>query len=177
MNKPHSLREYLINSIEYLKINPDKLSMHIENGRYRSTMTSGLSMMAIYPVKIIIQDFAGDANTIAFVLYQWIRTHQSELMTNLETNKDAVKFEADIIDNTKADLMFEIELSERIIIKKNELDAYEFNYPPEPQYDPAFAAQTYELVDENGVIVASWQSTDPENKTDLTMPFTSKSSV
>lgn len=172
MNKPNSLRDYLINSIEYLKMNPDKLSMHIENGRYRSTMTSGLSMLAVYPVKIIIQDFAGDANTVAFVLYQWIRNHQSELMTNLETNKEAVKFEADIIDNTKADLLFEIELSERIIIKKDESGAFNFTYPPEPQYEPGFAAQPYELLGENGEVLASWTSTDGSSALYVPMPFT-----
>ncbi|WON80832.1 phage tail protein [Acinetobacter sp. UGAL515B_02] len=87
MKKPISLRDYLVQNIQFLKDNPDKLSILVESGRYRSTLATGYSMESICPVRFLIQDFSGDPDLIAFLLFQWLRVHQSELMANLEKIK------------------------------------------------------------------------------------------
>lgn len=171
MKKPYALRDYLVQNIKFLQDNPDKLSMYIESGRYRSTMATGLSMESICPVKMVIQDFSEDPDLVAFLIFQWLRTHQSELMTNLETNKTAVKFELEILDNDKCDLMFELELTERVIIKKQNDGSFKFDYPLEPQYEPAYDSTECQLVDDNGEVLASWQSATPNDSVALTMPF------
>ena len=144
---------------------------YIESGRYRSTMVTGLSMESICPLKLVIQDFTGDPDLIAFLIYQWLRTHQSELMTNLETNKNAVKFELEVIDNDKCDLMFELELTERVIIKPNADGSYTFDYPPEPQYEPVYDSVECQIVDDAGEVLATWQSVEQNGAVSLTMPF------
>lgn len=171
MKKPYSLRNYLVENIKFLQDNPQNLSMYIESGRYRSTMVTGLSMESICPLKLVIQDFTGDPDLIAFLIYQWLRTHQSELMTNLETNKNAVKFELEVIDNDKCDLMFELELTERVIVKKQADGSYTFDYPPEPQYEPVYDSIECQMVNDAGEVLATWQSADANGAVSLTMPF------
>lgn len=160
MKKPQSLRDHLTESIPFLRDNPDKLTMFIEQGRYRSTMAQGFSMESICPVKFVIQDFTGDADVVAFLLFQWLRVHQSELMVNLEKNQDAVKFEAEMIDNDKTDVMFEVELTERVIIKKKTDGSFYFDYPAEPQYTAVLPATDCQLVTDGGEVLATWLSPD-----------------
>ncbi|MBJ9370560.1 phage tail protein [Acinetobacter sp. TGL-Y2] len=174
MNKPISLRDYLIKSIRFLQLNPDKLTMFIESGRYRSTLATGYSMESICPVKLIIQNFSGDPDVVAFLLFQWLRTHQSELMANLEKNKTAVKFEAEILQNDEYDIMFEVELTERVIIQKQADGSFNFTYPEEPQYLPAKPSTACQLIDQDGQTLATWQSADPENSVALVMPLPRK---
>ncbi len=110
MKKPISLREHLVSHLKFLQDNPDKLSMHIESGRYRTTLANGYGMESISPVKFVIQDFTGDADLIAFLLFQWIRVHQSELLANLDKNKDAVKFEAEPLAPNLSSFMMDSKL-------------------------------------------------------------------
>ena len=78
MKKPISLREHLVSHLKFLQDNPDKLSMHIESGRYRTTLANGYGMESISPVKFVIQDFTGDADLIAFLLFHgFAYTNQS----------------------------------------------------------------------------------------------------
>lgn len=174
MKKPISLREHLVRHLKFLQDNPDKLSMHIESGRYRTTLANGYGMESISPVRFVIQDFTGDADLIAFLLFQWIRMHQSELLANLEKSKDAVKFEAEFIDNDKVDVMFELELTERVIIQQQEHGVYNFSYPEEPQYQPASPATDCELLDDQGNLLATWTSVETLNTVALEMPLAKK---
>lgn len=174
MKKPISLRDYLVQNIQFLKDNPDKLSILIESGRYRSTLATGYSMESICPVRFLIQDFSGDPDLIAFLLFQWLRVHQSELMANLEKNKNAVKFEAEILDNDKVDVLFEVELTERVILTKNQDGSFSFSYPEEPQLTAALPATQCELVDDQGNILAAWTSAEPQDSVSIEMPLFNK---
>lgn len=174
MKKPNNLREYLVSHLKFLQDNPDKLSMHIESGRYRSTLANGYGMESISPVKFIIQDFTGDPDLIAFLLFQWLRVNQSELLANLDKNKNAVKFEAEFLDNDKADVMFEFELTERVIIQRQDNGSYNFSYPDEPQYSPGLPVTECEMADEQGNILATWTSIEPSNTVALEMPLAKK---
>lgn len=175
MKKPNNLRDYLVSHLKFLQDNPDKLSMHIESGRYRSTLANGYGMESISPVKFIIQDFTGDADLIAFLLFQWLRVNQSELLANLNKNKTALKFEAEFLDNDKVDVMFEFELTERVIIQKQDNGSFNFSYPDEPQYSPALPVTECELTDEQGNILATWTSAEPATTVALEMPLVNKS--
>ncbi|MBJ8475339.1 phage tail protein [Acinetobacter bereziniae] len=171
MKKPYSLRQYLTNGVKFLQDNPDKLTMFIERGHYRCLLATGYSMESICPVKFIIQDFTEDPDIIAFLLFQWLKENQSELMANLEKNKTAVKFEAEMIDNDKTDIMFEVELTERIIIKKQNDGSFNFDYPSEPQYTTVSSPTKCQLLDGTGELLAEWTSIDGSNAVALETPI------
>lgn len=172
MKKPQSLRDYLVQRIEYLQTNPEQISMYIENGRYRSTLANGLSFESSCLLVVYIRDYADNPDVIAFLILQWLKNNQSELLANLEKSKEALKFNAQILDNGKYDIMFEMELTERIIVKRQagEGENYTFDYPPEPQYTAAQPAQECHLLDDDGNVLATWQSADAQEHIGLVIP-------
>ena len=174
MKKPMSLRKYLVENIAFLRDNPDKLKIHIVEGGYRSRFTKGYSFESICPVRFVIEDFTDEPDIIAHLLFQWIRINQSELMTNIEKEKPTFKFEAEIIDNDKTDVLFELELTERVIIKENDQGTFFFDYPDEPQYTAVQPSTLCELFDDHGNLVATWQSPESKNTVALEMPLPGK---
>src|SRR5690554_2201326 len=104
MNKPASLRTHLKAAVPELRNSPDRLHVFADNGTLRSTAAPGLSFEYAYTLNLIFTDYAGHLDAIAIPLFAWLLVNQRELMENLDRVKDAVKFEADLIDNTKVDL-------------------------------------------------------------------------
>jgi hypothetical protein len=135
MNKPESLRAYLLAAIPELKRNPDRLLVFVDNGSMRSTAAPGLSFEYAYSLNIILTDFAGHPDAVAIPLFAWVRANQRELMENLERGRDAIKFEADILDNKKVDLSITLPLTERVIVKRQANGTLQVDHPAEPVVD------------------------------------------
>lgn len=68
-------------------------------------------------------------------LLAWLRRQQPELLTNLERGKDAIGFEADVLDGGKVDMALSLPLTERVIVKRNADDTLDINHPDEPDFD------------------------------------------
>ncbi|WP_296250308.1 phage tail protein [Pseudomonas sp. UBA4194] len=135
MNKPASLREHLLRLVAELQHDPDRLLIFIDNGTMRSTAAEGLSFEYSYTLNIILTDYAGHPDAVAIPLLAWVKVNQRELMENLDRGKDAIKFEADILDNSKVDLSIKLPLTERVIVKAMETGALSVDHPAEPEVD------------------------------------------
>ncbi len=94
-------------------------------------------------------------------LLAWLMVNQHELLANLEKGKDAIKFEADILDNSKVDLSIEIPLTERVIVKKQDNGTLQVSHPDEPQLEPYLPAGDWQLYAGDSLI-AAWQSTNQD---------------
>ena len=157
MNKPESLRAHLVAAVPELKRNPDRLLTFVDNGSMRSTAAPGLSFEYSYTLNIILTDFAGHPDAIAIPLFAWVLLNQRELMENQEKGRDAIKFEADILDNSKVDLSITLPLTERVIVKRQADGTLEVSHPAEPVVDdelflvPALRVETSE-----GELLAEW---------------------
>lgn len=173
MKKPQALREYLLNAIPDLSPDQDRLLIFTENGNLRSTMVGGYSFEMEYTLDMTITDYAGDVDLLGFVLFTWIATNQSELMANHEKGKQAITFEAELIDNTKYDLNIKIPLSERVIAKRNAEGKYDLSYPGEPQYTEFGPPTEFTVMDPTGTELASWTTIKKEGWA-LDMPPTGK---
>lgn len=147
MKKPNLLREYLLEAIPDLSPDQDRLLIFANNGTLRSTMVSGYSFEMAYTLDLIITDYAGDVDTIGLVLFTWIAKNQPELMANHEKGKQAISFEAELLDNSKYDLNFKVPLTERVVVKKLENGKLEISYPGEPQYTEFGQKQTISIRD------------------------------
>jgi hypothetical protein len=135
MNKPNSLREHLLASLTELKHNPDRLLIFIDSGTVRCTAATGLSFEYGYTLQVILTDFAGHPDSVFIPLLAWLRRQQPELLTNLERGKDAIGFEADILDGGKVDMALSLPLTERVIVKRNADDTLDISHPDEPDFD------------------------------------------
>lgn len=162
MNKPDSLRRHLLAAVPELHKNPDRLLVFIDNGTVRSTAAVGLSFEYAYTLNVILTDFAGHPDALMIPLLAWLLVNQNELIANLEKGKEAIKFEADILDNSKVDLSIELPLTERVIVKKQDDGTLQVSHPDEPQYEPFLPAGNWKLY-AGDELLADWQSTAQGN--------------
>ena len=158
MNKPDSLRNHLLAAVPELHKNPDRLLVFIDNGTVPSTAAVGLSFEYAYTLNVILTDFAGHPDALMIPLLAWLLVNQHELIANLEKGKDAIKFEADILDNSKVDLSIELPLTERVIVKKQDDGTLQVSHPDEPQLEPFLPAGDWKLYAGESLL-AEWQST------------------
>ncbi|WP_413791967.1 MULTISPECIES: phage tail protein [unclassified Pseudomonas] len=119
MNKPESLRTHLLTTIAELKHNPDRLLIFIDNGKIRCTAAASLSFEYNFDLQIILTDFAGHPDTVMLPLLGWVSVNQSELLENLDKSNDGIRFEADLLDNSKVDLSLTLPLTERVVVGKD----------------------------------------------------------
>ncbi|MEB3437909.1 phage tail protein [Pseudomonas sp. A2] len=145
MNKPDSLRKHLLETVPGLANNPDCLLMFIDEGKVRSIATAALSFEYGYNLQIILTDYAGHPDSVFLPLLAWIRVNQSELMENHSKSADGVKFEADILDNSKVDFSIELALTERVIVK-NVDGVQTVTHAGEPQRNPNWPGEGPEWI-------------------------------
>jgi hypothetical protein len=157
MNKPESLRAHLVAAVPELKRNPDRLLTFVDNGSMRSTAAPGLSFEYSYTLNIILTDFAGHPDAIAIPLFAWVLVNQRELMENQEKGRDAIKFEADILDNSKVDLSITMPLTERVIVKRQADGTLQVSHPAEPVVDDElFLVPAMRVETSDGELLAEW---------------------
>ncbi|KJH82847.1 phage tail protein [Stutzerimonas stutzeri] len=157
MNKPESLRAHLVAAVPELKRNPDRLLTFVDNGSMRSTAAPGLSFEYSYTLNIILTDFAGHPDAVAIPLFAWVLVNQRELMENLEKGRDAIKFEADILDNSKVDLSITLPLTERVIVKRQADGTLQVSHPAEPVVDDElFLVPAMRVETSDGELLAEW---------------------
>lgn len=168
MNKPESLRAHLLAAVPQLTGQPDRLMVFIDQGTIRSTAAPGLSFEYAYTLNIILTDFPGHPDAVAIPLLAWVLVNQRELIENQERNKDAITFEADVLDNNKVDLSIKLQLTERVIVKKQPDDTLHVTHPDEPQLEPYLPAGTWQLYG-NGELLAEWDSIERDG-VDLASP-------
>ena len=73
----------------------------------------------------------------------WASVNQSELLENLDKSAEGIKFEADVLDNSKVDLSIRLPLTERVIVGRDAEGNTTITHPGEPQrvanyHDPAW---------------------------------------
>ncbi|MDF0732320.1 phage tail protein [Pseudomonas entomophila] len=135
MNKPNSLREHLLAAVPGLTKNPDWLLIFIDAGSVRCTAATGLSFEYTYTLQVILTDFAGHPDSVFIPVLEWLRRQQPELLSNLERGKDAIAFEADILDGNKVDMSLSLPLTERVIVKRLDNGQLDISHPDEPDFE------------------------------------------
>jgi len=135
VNKPNSLREHLLTAVAGLKKNPDRLLIFIDTGSVRCTAATGLSFEYTYTLQVILTDFAGHPDSVFIPVLEWLRRQQPELLTNLERGKDAIAFEADILDGNKVDMSLSLPLTERVLVKRLDNGQLDISHPDEPDFE------------------------------------------
>ncbi|MFD2179531.1 phage tail protein [Veronia pacifica] len=105
MKKLESLREYLLSSP--LSIEPDDLLTFAEQGQvisYRGEQNNHFELS--YLANIIITDFAGRAEEVAYLTLEWMKLNQPTY------DQEALEFEVDILSQSAVDLSLRLKLSE-----------------------------------------------------------------
>ena len=159
MNKPESLKKHLQAAIPELKHNPERLLVFIDQGRIRSTAAYGLSFEYSYTLNIILTDYAGHPDAFAIPLLAWLKLNEPELLTNLERGKDAIQFEADVLDASKVDLSVTLPLTERVVVKRQDNGVLSVTHADEPPaFEELLDLETLRIETPDGEVIAQWSS-------------------
>lgn len=172
MKKLNDLRAHLMNAVIELRRDPDRLQIFADQGALKCTFAAGLSYEFSYFANIILTDYAGDLDSVAIPLFDWLRVNQSELLANLERVKEGIRFEADLLANDKVDLAITIPLTERVIVKRAPDGTITIDHPLEPQATQTESAQEVSLIDQaTGDVLAQWMSVESPDSFALAMPL------
>ena len=132
MDKPASLRKALAASFDVFQKHPDKLHLFITKGAIRGQKHS-LSQEERYTLNVLITDWTQPMQRITAVIMDWLNIHQPELLRPSEVGNESLRFEAESTGNDQYDLLYEIDLNERV---KVQLDPITGKHKIEAQTEP-----------------------------------------
>jgi len=146
--KPASLRSALTSALPELLRDPDKLAMFIKAGNIINTGTPALSWQYSYTLSVMVLDYAGHVDAIFAPLLLWLRRHQAEVFDNPERREKAIRFDADFLTASTADVLIEIDLTESVLARPrpDTPGALNLIHPPEPPHPLAILqAEEWEI--------------------------------
>lgn len=132
MKKPETLRKHLEASIPHLLKHPDHLHIYIEDGAVASKPGVSLSFEWRYKLTLLFTDFVDSPDTIVVPLLVWIATNQPDLLADAEKRYRLLTFKSEVISNTAIDIAFELDLTERVIVRATAA-GFDCEHADEPQ--------------------------------------------
>lgn len=129
MKKPALLRAALVALLPELARNPDKLAMWVENGRVRATGNAQRGFAWEYPLTVVVEDFTKPPETLFFIVVDWLRTQQPDLLT---PNAEGFAFDVDVIDEKTADVKITLPLGEVVTAIGDGNGGWQLEVQPEP---------------------------------------------
>ena len=155
MLKPQQLRKALTDSVPLLQCNPDSLNVFIDSGRIVSTLAASLSFEYQYRLNMVITDYTGDIDLLVVPMLEWLRVNEPDIMATKEKQQTGFTFKADVISDTASDISIDLQLSERVIVKRvgDELHVNHVGENPLPEND-ARPVQLYA----GGDLVSEWRT-------------------
>lgn len=118
MNKPQSLRKALNDAVSYVRENPDRLHLFVDNVSLVATSANSVSWEYRYTLNIVITDFTGDQNLLMAPVQFLLRDNQPDALHNTAEREKLFKFEVDILGNDRCDLSLNLKLTERVITRE-----------------------------------------------------------
>ena len=114
MNKPQSLRHALNQAVPYVRNNPDKLHLFVDNGSLVATGASSMSWEYRYTLNVVIEDFSGDQNLLMAPVLLWLRDNQPDAINNPALREKLFTFEVDILRNDVCDISLKVQRIARV---------------------------------------------------------------
>ena len=137
MNKPQSLRHALNKSVPYVRENPDRLHLFVDNGSLVATAAASISREYRYTLNVVVTDFTGDQNLLMAPILYWLRDNQPDALHNPDEREKLFTFEVDILGNGACDLSLNLKLTERVLAREVN-GQMQVEAVPEPDEPEAF---------------------------------------
>ncbi|GCI47222.1 phage tail protein [Escherichia coli] len=137
MNKPQSLRHALNKAVPYVRNNPDKLHLFVDNGSLVATGASSMSWEYRYTLNVVIEDFSGDQNLLMAPVLLWLRDNQPDAINNPALREKLFTFEVDILRNDVCDISLKLTIDydytpvpplENLMLRQRITDQYLVNF-------------------------------------------------
>lgn len=110
MRKLTSLRQHLLDSVPGLAHDPDRLRTYVPDGGIKFHRGQHLSHEYRVTAEIIIIGCGGDLDPVVLPLLQWLARYQPDVDPD-----QALRFTLEIHSNTDVDVIFSVDLTERVV--------------------------------------------------------------
>ncbi|MGJ0474412.1 phage tail protein [Klebsiella variicola] len=116
MKKAELMRDALTRSNTWCKANPELFIVWVEKGHIQIEATGEASFMYHYTIQVLAVDFPGQIDDLMLPLLAWAWEQQPDLLLNPDNNRK-VEFDADIVNDDVADILFKVPAWERVIVE------------------------------------------------------------
>lgn len=117
MLKARSLQQHLTEALPFIKRDPNKLTLLVKAGSINTRATTTLAFEYSYTLQVMLLDFAGHADAVIVPLLIWLRTHQPDALDAPDAQTKAVRFDVDFLTKTTVDMVIELDLTERVVVR------------------------------------------------------------
>ncbi|EPQ5849843.1 TPA: phage tail protein [Klebsiella variicola] len=118
MKKAELMRDALTRNNTWCKANPELFIVWVEKGHIQIEATGEASFMYHYTIQVLVVDFPGQIDDLMLPLLAWAWQQQPDLLLNPDNNRK-VEFDADIINDDVADILFKVPAWERVMVTKD----------------------------------------------------------
>ncbi|WP_154045702.1 phage tail protein [Klebsiella variicola] len=116
MKKAELMRDALTRNNTWCKANPELFIVWVEKGHIQIEATGEPSFMYHYTIQVLAVDFPGQIDDLMLPLLAWVWQQQPDLLLNPDNNRK-VEFDADIVNDDVADILFKVPAWERVIVE------------------------------------------------------------
>ncbi|HFO2597053.1 TPA: phage tail protein [Escherichia coli] len=138
MLKINTLRDAMTHDCTWCHANPEKFTVYVNTGGIETTGESP-SFLYRYTIGIFVMDFTQSVDELMVPLMRWLYRNQPDLLLNPEKNRD-IKFSVAINDDDSTDILLEIPVWERVIIRRNDDGTVQAEHTGEPPVSRAMEA-------------------------------------
>ncbi|GKJ53337.1 tail protein [Klebsiella variicola] len=131
MLKANSLRETLTRSNAWCRANPEAFTVFVEEGSIETTGETA-SFMYRYTLVLFVMNFAGGIDDFTLPLMAWLWHNQPDLLLNPEKNRE-IKFTTLVNNDDTADILYEVQIRERVRVRLDENGVPYAEHLPEPK--------------------------------------------
>lgn len=116
MLKADLLRALIVAHQPWFRDNPDRLEVYATSGKVNAGGTASASYRYEYELNVLAMDYPYDLDSLTLPVLAWARRHQPALLLNPDLRREGIRFEAEILDNDTADVLYTIKASEMVIV-------------------------------------------------------------
>lgn len=117
MKKPAQLKAHLLMRTPWLKEDPSRFAIYVDNGSIRATGAgASLSHELAYKLVLVILDYPGGPEQITAPILEWIKIYQSDMRDNPDWQRTGMLFEVEPMNKGTVDMKITLEVTERITV-------------------------------------------------------------
>jgi len=153
MLKSELMRAAIVAHNPFFRENPDRLEVYVTKGRVHSTGRPSPSFAYGYELNVLAMEFPGSLDDLTIPILSWAVEHQPDLLFNKEKREKGISFDADILDNNTADILYVIDASELVIVSRDEAGRLTGEHRDEPrhfEFEPGNTWSTLLVADASG---------------------------
>lgn len=138
MLKAELMRQAIVAHQAWFVDNPDSLEVYVTKGNVVAGGGASPSFAYHYELNVLAMDYPGSLDDLAIPVLAWARRHQPALLFNPQRREKGISFDAEILNNDTADILFVINASEMVIVNFDDAGKPVAVHRDEPQNSALF---------------------------------------